>query len=230
MTVDQMRRAIDQVIEQKIDVNRFTFCGGEPILHRDLQQLINEVARLKTLHWGRVLTNGIPATDDLRAKIKMPDRRFTWVPNPLDDPEDPMSGKHDPGKRSNGRYHLPFWISPSDIGLEANFESCSVKGWPGVGLDSSGWSMCGKAVMFGKLFGIDPTIKEGDILEHIETPIQDICKHCQYGLLGPRRVRRRVSHDIDRRYKAGELPAISPTFVKAFKQHSESPLIQLQEF
>jgi hypothetical protein len=225
MTVDQMRRAVDQLIEQKVKITRFTFCGGEPVLHRDLQELIDEVARLPGLHLGRVLTNDMPVTKHLRDKIRLP-KRFRWVPNPLDDPSDPYSGKNDPTNRWKGRVHMPIWISPHDIGQEAKFENCTVRGWCGIGLDSTGFSMCGKAVMLGKLLGIDPTIKEGSIEEHIDKPIDDICKHCQYGIRDPKGMKR-----IAKRYKDGEYPdcegGISPTFKKAFAQHKEQPLIQI---
>lgn len=223
MTVDQMRRAVDQLLEQKVVVKRFTFCGGEPILHKHLQQLIDEVSRLPTLRWGRVLTNGLPHTKPLRDKIVLP-YRFTWVENPLDDPGDPTSGKNIASRRGNRRVHSPFWISPADIGKEANWDTCTVRGWCGVGLDSAGWSMCGKAAMFGRLFGIDPTQKEGDIESFVKTPIEDICKHCQYGLT------RKEQGEIAKRYRRGELPAVSETFQKAFGQHATQPLIQLEHY
>lgn len=238
MTVEQIRKAVDQLISQRIVVSRFTFCGGEPILHPDLQEMIDEVARLRTIRWGRVLTNGLPGTKAKRDRIKLP-YRFSWVENPLDNPDDPMSGKNDPTKRGNGRAHSPFWISPADVGMEAKFENCTVRTWCGAGLDSSGWSMCGKAVMLGKLLGIDPTMREGDIQKHIDTPIPEICKHCQYGLGGPRKRLKKgkggprmnlLAADIEQRYRSGELSAVSETFEKAFNQFNESgPLIQLQE-
>lgn len=224
MTVPQMKRAVDQLIEQKIHVPRFTFCGGEPILNKNLQGLIDEVARLPTLQFGRILTNGMPVSKPLRDKIKLPDKRFFWVENPLDDPNDPLSGKKQRRKRPNGRVHSPFWISPVDVGKHSEFKYCRVQGWCGIGLDSTGWSMCGKAVMFGKLFGIDPTMKEGDIIQHARTPIEDLCKHCQYGLEDGLKGER----ELYRLNKSGKLPDISPTFVEAFKRHKEcGDLVQL---
>ena len=224
MTVEQMRKAIDLLLEQEIRVPRFTFCGGEPILNKNLQGLINEVARLNTLKLGRVLTNGLATTEKLRDKIVMPDKRFKWIVNALDDIHNPLSGKNDRTKRPNGRVHNPFWISPADIGMEANFAHCAVQGWCGVGLDSTGFSMCGKAVMFGKLFGIDPTLREGDILQHVNTGIEEICKHCQYGLVGGEKDER----VIFKRHKAGELPEVSPTFERVFADHAKNgDLVQL---
>lgn len=229
MTVEQMRRAVDMLIDQGIEVRRFTFCGGEPILHPNLQELIDEVARLLDhgLRLGRVLTNSLPATKHLRDKIKLP-KKFKWVHNPLDDPSDPLSGKNDPKARPNKRFHTPFWISPADIGMESKFENCTVKNWCGIGLDAEGFSMCGKAVMLGKLLGIDASMKEGDIEQHVETPIEDICKHCQYGLPGPRGRRKGPQYEIYKRHEVGELPEVSETFEKAFAQHKEEPLVQLE--
>lgn len=223
MTIDQMRRAIDQILDQNIEITRFTFCGGEPIMNKNLQELIYEVDRLPTLQMGRgrVLSNGLKATQEARDKIELPDR-FRWIINPLDDIEDPLSGKSDKTKKWR---HLPFWISPDDIGMDARFKWCRVKHHCGFGLDSTGFSACGKAVMFGKLFGIDPTMKEGDIVKHVKTPIEDICKHCQYGLR-----RKSLIYGIADRYDAGELELISETFQKVFKTHKEQPLIELEQF
>jgi len=222
MTVEQIRTAVDMLIDQKITVRRFTFCGGEPILNKGLQDMIYEVARLPGLHMGRVLSNDLNASKSLRDKIVLPDDRFRWVLAPLDDPDDPLSGKNDPTKRGNTRTHQPFWISPHDLGMEANFEKCNVRGWCGIGLDSTGFSMCGKAFMFGELFGIETSKWDIDIKKHIKTAIPDICKHCQYGLGGVKGLKRKgPQHDIDRRYKAGELNDISPTFEKAFSDHAE---------
>jgi hypothetical protein len=236
MTVEQMRQAVDQLIEQKIDVRRFTFCGGEPIAHPHLQELINEAARLPGVRYGfRILTNGLRASEEKRAAIDLP-KRFQWVVNAIDDIDDPLSGKNDPLARPNRRYHTPFWVSPADVGLESKFENCTVKGWCGIGLDSTGWSMCGKARMFGELFGIDPSMKEGDIMQHVSTGIPEICKHCQYGLEDGGRSGRRMrgmkgpAHEIDRQVRQGKMASISPTFVAAFAQHKEQPLIQLERF
>lgn len=224
MTVEQVRRAVDQLIEQEIVVYRFTFCGGEPVLHTGLQEMIYEVARLSTLKLGRVLTNDMPATKAMRDKIDLP-KRFKWIPNPLDDPTDPYSGKNDPKVRFRGRVHQPFWISPADVGIESKFENCTVRGWCGIGLDAEGWSACGKAVMLGKLLGIDPTMREGSILEHAEKPINEICKHCQYGI-HPRQVKR-----LHWRHLKGELPEVTDTFEKAFACHNQGDqLVQLERY
>ncbi len=228
MTVSQMKKAIGQFLDQNIRVTRFTFCGGEPLLNKNLQELIYEVARLPSLKKGRVLSNGLNSTQHLRDKIIMPDRRFKWIINPLDNPDDPLSGKNDPTK---GKWrHLPFWISPKDIGIHAKFKYCRVRKHCGIGLDSTGFSMCGKAVMFGKLFGIDPTLKEGDITKHINTPIEDICEHCQYGVRN-----RKILYKIADKFEANEYDnvdeeGISETFQEAFKGHKQQPLIELGQF
>lgn len=226
MTVDQMKKAVDQLIEQKIWVKRFTFCGGEPVLHSGLQDMIYEVSRLLDygLVIGRVLTNDLPVAEKLREKIELP-YRFKWVRNPLDNPDDPLSGKNDPTKRNNKRYHQPFWISPADIGLDSKFEDCTVKGWCGVGLDAQGWSMCGKATMLGRLLEVPGVATwDCDIADWVNTGISDICKHCQYGLKG-----KEPKSRIYRRYVDGELPAITETFEKAFSKHKSGELVQLDE-
>lgn len=237
MTPEQMRRAVDMLINQKIDVRRFTFCGGEPIAHPQLQELIYEADRLPGVRYGfRVLTNGLRSSEDKRAAIKLP-KRFQWIVNAIDDIDDPLSGKKNPLARPNRRYHTPFWVSPADMGLEATFENCTVKGWCGIGLDSTGFAACGKMRMFSELLGVKGAcITEGDIMQHIAIPQPEICRHCQYGLpLGGRAGRRQKgmkgpAHEIDKAVRAGKMEAISPTFVAAFAQHKEEPLVQLGRF
>lgn len=229
MTLDQMKNAVDQLIEQNIHVTRFTFTGGEPVLHKDLQEMIYEVDRLPTLHNGNILTNGMKASQKMRDRIKLPPK-FRWKVNPLDDENDPYSGKNkrevDNIKiRGKKQVHLPYWISPADMGMEAKFEHCTVRGWCGIGLDSSGWQMCGKAAMFGALFGINASIQEGDILEHVNKPIDDICKHCQYGLKTGEEKKRAAKLYFD-----GKIPEVSPTFEKVFSDFNEGKeLVQLNE-
>lgn len=237
MTVDQMRRAVDQIIEQKLPVKRFTFCGGEPIMHPQLQELLNEVARIPRppLKIIRVLTNGLRKYALKRSAITLPDDRFHWIENPLDDIDDPLSGKNDPKQRPNRRYHLPFWISPADAGYESTFENCTVRSWCGIGLDYSGWSMCGKAALMGTLLGIDPCIRNGDIAAHVATPIPEICRHCQYGMEGKTGRQGQRKHgpvyEIERRHKEGELPSVSETWQAAFDRHARGEdLIQLEVF
>jgi len=237
MTIPQMKCAVDQIIEQKIRITRFTFCGGEPVLHKDLQVFIDEVARIPRLRECRILSNGLPVTQKMRDRIVLPNppgntRKFRWSISPLDDPTDPYSGKNDPKGRYKGRIHTPFWISPDDMGVESGFETCKTRWWCGVGLDSTGWSMCGKAVMLGNLLGITEgvSIKEGDIEEHIQKPINDICKHCQYGIKGKPVTRgkqgAREKKEIADAYFNGEISDISPTFEKAFAKHNN--LVQLE--
>ncbi len=218
MTTDQMRRAVDQAIDQNVHITRFTVSGGEPIVHKELQTIVDEVCRLPGLGQCRVLTNSLNSTKEKRDAIKLP-KQANWVEEPLDDSDDPLSGKNKPGARLRNRVHFPFWISPADLGLKSNWEKCPVRGWCGKGLDSSGWSMCGKAGEFGRLHGINPHMREGDIFKHVNTPINDICKHCVYGLgkTGQAKLNKAVTK--------GEIPyTMSPTYVKLFKEYKDNPI------
>ncbi len=83
--------------------------------------------------------------------------------------------------------------------------------------------MCGKAVMLGRLLGVEAAKADGDIVEHIETPLDEICKHCQYGLPG-----RNGPGEIAAEYAAGKHPDITPTFDEAFERQGDSELVQLE--
>lgn len=220
LTQEQMARAVDQCNQQQVKVDRVSISGGEPVMNKGLQGIVTEARRLEVRSGrrfiGRVLTNGMPRSKPLRDKIQMP-KGFNWFENPLDEPDDPKSGKNDPTKRF--RVHYPFFISPADIGIEAKWEWCGVRGWCGKGFDSSGWMMCGKAGMLGRLFQIDPHLRgDGDIFEHVNTPINDICRHCQYGMQ-----KKNAQQTIYEAYQRGELEAISPTFKKVLQRHAETP-------
>lgn len=220
MTTEQMHRARLQFNSQGLTSRRFTICGGEPILNKELQGIIDEAAQLNGRVCGRVLSNGLNKTEKHRGRIKMPNRRWQWIINPLDNLDDPLSGKNDSEKRPNQRVHLPFWISPIDIGLKGKWEDCSIRGWCGKGLDSSGWAMCGKAGMFGRLLGIDPYGRENvDINRHVMTGIPEICQLCQYGL------KEKVQGVIARDYWDGKFPfAVSPTFRRLFRKYRDNPI------
>ena len=213
MTVEMAKQRVDELLSQwsTVRVSRVTISGGEPVLNRQLQGIIDEFSRLKCR--GRVLTNDMPVTLELRDAITLP-VNWAWAPSPLDDPEDMKSGKNKPGVRWRNRVHTPFWVSPADEGIESKYEQCGVKYFCGKGLDSGGFSMCGQAPIIGRLLGIDPYMpNEPDILTQVITPKPEICKHCQYGLS-----KRNVKW-IRNRVNDGKITAISPTFAQAFEQH-----------
>lgn len=223
-TTEDIRVAVDELIRQGIRVNRFTISGGEPVLCRDLQGILDQLDRMPGAK--RVLTTGMDVIEPLRAKIRLP-KGASWVVSPLDNQANPLSGKNNRKHPSRKRYHLPYWLSPADIGLNATWEKCENRGWCGKGLDGQGWSMCGQAPILGAILGIDPYMPiraGGDIMAHVNTPIPEMCKHCQYGLT--KKERKGVYEAFDR----GELPEMSETF--AGKLRSEDgkvpslPIIQ----
>lgn len=210
MTGEKMCEYVDDLIEQRVRVNRLSLSGGEPVVNRELQEIIDESARVPGLKLCRILTNDLNSTREKRSKIKLPDERFQWHVAPLDDLDDPKSGKNKKGVRYRDQRHFPFWISPADIGIEASFHNCSVRKFCGRGLDNMGWSMCGQAPILGRVLGIDPYPKDGTILEKVNQPIEEICKHCVYGMGLPKR---------EQHHELWKQPfTISPTYQKAFKR------------
>lgn len=215
MKVEHARQAVDQLIAQNIGVHRVTISGGEPCMNSDLPGILQEFARLKTT--VRILTVGDPRTKSLRDSIALPNSKFKWVESPVDVPSDRASGKNSRSHESRKRFHRPYWISPADIGLEATYDKCANHGWCGRGLDNNGFTICGQAGILGPLLGIDPYLplsangSGSDIARHTTTAIPKMCKHCPYGLTKAERGRMYSAFD------RGDLPAVSETFVKAFK-------------
>lgn len=209
-TAADVRRGVDQAIDEGIRFKRITLSGGEPIVSKELQGVVNEIARMPGMQWCRVLSNGLNATQERRDAIQFPDERFDWVINPLDDPSDPKSGKNKrEARRYRRRIHTPYWISPVDHGMEGTFQNCSVRKFCGRGFDSHGYSMCGQAPILGRILGINPYCGQ-HIVERIYTPIPEICRHCIYGLSIV------DSSKLSSAAARGEISSVSPTYAKIF--------------
>lgn len=200
----QVKAAVDQVRDAGHYVTRCTLSGGEPLLNPYLQEIIQEADKLPGLRHGRVLTNDVER-DGVRKTLKLP-KRWEWVPAPIDDPTDPLSGKDQ---------HEPFFVSPADHGIHATWDNCSVRGYCGKGFDAYGWSMCGVAATIGRIIGVDPYWHDG-IQSHRKQ--EEICKHCIYGLT------RRQNKKLCSRVHNGELERISPTYKEGLKRHRKTPM------
>lgn len=182
MTEQLMKEYVDRAIAEDFKINRITLSGGEPILNHELQGILNQCGRLPYVDQGRVLTNDLNRTREQRSKIRMPNSKFDWAPAPLDNLDDPKSGKNKPGVRYRDRTHMPYWISPKDYGVESKFEWCSIRNFCGRGLDNVGWSMCGQAPILGRILSINPYLKRDTITEIVDTEVKGMCEHCIYGV------------------------------------------------
>jgi hypothetical protein len=180
-------------------ITSVTIGGAEALLNSDLQGIIKEVCKLPHLARGKILSNGL--NKKRRDEISLP-RRWKWQVSPLDDLTDPLSSKSS---------HVPFFVSPADIGLKSTYRVCRVKSRCGRGLDANGWSMCTLAGTLGRLLRINPYSLEGPVAT--ETP--GICQHCMYGLS------KRTIRDVYENYDG---PTTSKTYAKAFKEHIAEPM------
>ncbi len=205
-TAAQAKAAVDLIIKQRKRITRCTLGGGEPMLNKELQGIINEFDRLPGLRRGRVLTNG-QERGGPRLTIKLPPR-WIWVTAPIDDPSNPKSGK---------AAHDPFFISPADYGLHSEWQNCTVKSFCGRGLDAYGFSMCGVAATLGRLLGIDPYWQDGPQATRKQ---EEICKHCVYGMEG----RRKAQAQLTGRAHRGEIEPISKSYQEGLARHREAPM------
>lgn len=222
MTAWRMKKAVHRARRNGLKFARVTLSGGEPVVNKELQDIIEETSRMPGMEYCRVLTNDLDSTKEKREAIEFPDERFAWIKAPLDDTSDPKSGKNKPRKRYRDRIHLPYWISPADLGLESTFERCTVKSICGRGLDNKGYSMCGQAPILGRLLGVNPYPEDNDHLkEHINKPVPEICKHCIYGM------RKDDERGLRKAALKGNVPHISETYEKAFENADGPELVQL---
>lgn len=189
MTSEDMGRYVDQMLAERFPVTHVSVSGGEPVVNRELQGILWEIARLRARK-VRVYSNGLTSTQERRDSITLPDERFAWKVSPLDDVDDPTSGKNViPDDRSRRHVHLPCWTSPADVGVESSFWSCTVKCFCGKGLDKNDWTMCGQAPILGRVLGIDPYTQADTIREKVLTPIQEICRHCPWGIVAGKKAK-----------------------------------------
>jgi hypothetical protein len=210
-TAAQARAAVDLIIKQGKTISRCTLGGGEPLLNKELPEIINEFDRLPGLKRGRVLTNG-QQREGPRLSIQLP-KRWKWITAPIVDPSNPKSGKAE---------HVPFFVSPKDHGIYSAWKFCTVKGFCGKGLDAYGFSMCGVAATLARLLGINPYWQDGPQLMRKQ---EEICAHCPYGIQGNSRSERRANQrKLTDAAMRGEIPAISKTFQEGLKRHREQPM------
>ena len=221
MTEEMMREAARRCVRDNMKVRRITLSGGEPILNVELQGIIDACLDFPEMAKVRVLTNDMNVSREARSKINLPDERFHWVPSPIDDLDDPYSGKNlIDNDRVKNRIHHPFWISPDDLGMEASFKKCTIKWRCGRGVDAAGFSMCGQAGIMGRILGIDPYEHDPDasVKDHVLKPIDEICKHCKYGL------NKAEGKQFIRDTKDGTIPPeISPTWQAAIDKFQDEP-------
>lgn len=182
----------------KIKVYRLSVSGGEPLMHPNLEKVLQAFRRGWKIARLRVFSNGmIPRPLYIRQR----DYR-------------PVSIQEKKIK------HVPWYLSPVDLGIkpiEGFTCSCQVHRGCGREFDAYGFASCMQSVVIGRLLGTDV---------HKPYPVLfgdfDICKHCVYSL--PRRIRERLQQRALR--KKIEHP--TKTYREGMERERQEPLKQMK--
>lgn len=196
ITIDQFHRFIADVEEigmrrEKLDGKRLVFeevylTGGEPLLHKDIEAftvLAQDLVDAGFINKLQINSNLlIPASETLKPYIV----NFSTT-------------------EQKAEVHDTMLIHPSEWGAPpATFKSCNhYRKWTVV-LNWMGYSMCCAGDGYIRLFGLDHLIIDKLPLSPAEFPLKqmdDVCKHCPFGIPARPKEKDHDGHPISQVYK-----------------------------
>lgn len=178
MTVDQIRRFVDESIKLGWKWNWIKVLGGEPTLHPDLLPILEELGRYKRAHKGCVLeiiTNGFAdKTKETLSRIP------GWV------------RICNTAKTSREQDFDAYNVAPIDtqsFDRRQIIKACSITEYYGIGLTRYGLYQCGAGASIDRVFGYGIGIRRMEDLNrnHLDKQRAVLCALC--GHLCPIRTR-----------------------------------------
>lgn len=155
VTADQVRQMVEVMQRVGYRPRRINIAGGEPYVNKELNGIIEAVEPLKRN--VVVLTNCV-------TEYKLPKQKNgkrIWFRHAALEEKD----------------HVPFLVSPKDLGITDYRRSCAIQKKCGIAFDAFGFSMCPVAASLGHVLRINP---------YRQTPthdrIMEICDHCPHTL------------------------------------------------
>ena len=181
--------------QNQIRIRRLRISGGEPLLHPLFDELLQEIMKWWNPIVIRVFTNGII----------------------------PLSKKLDPGYgtiRLSGleekkRLHVPFYVSPVDLGIEPKhgfLDACGMTKGCGRSVNAFGFTPCQLYPHIGRLLGKDVHTARPKLFGDLE-----ICQHCICSLS------KREQRSIHEVIANGQIKYPTKTFSEGIKREQESP-------
>ena len=159
VTGEDVERFKQGVRRSPYRIARLKLSGGEPTLHRGLQEICRSLVELRQerlLESVVVVTNGSTRGPDL-----------------------PLGCRY----RRTGTekaHHEPHLVSPHDMFVRGELQVCGIQKTCGVCFDKPGWTFCGLAWQFGQILSID--VHSEDITVERDGRI---CQHCIWSLPSP---------------------------------------------
>lgn len=161
MSIDQIKRFVNDSIKLNWFWKRISLIGGEPFLHQELEKIIFEIERYYSFNkkcMVNIITNGL-----VKPKIFVP----SWV------------NVYSSNKKSSIQFHDNFNMAPIDYGIN-NAPYCDIPWRCGLGLTKYGIFPCGAGASICRVFGFDigiinlQELKKDNIFEQLKF----ICKYC----------------------------------------------------
>jgi organic radical activating enzyme len=139
MTMEQIRKFIEEVRSSKVPVNKVMIIGGEPTVHPNFQEIVislyESLVKTQKIKILKITTNGIREIPESIRHL------------PIDIKKSPLSEKK----------HRCQFIAPRDTGQE--MQSCDVPYVCGMALNCFGYSPCGAGAAIARLFGMRDFIR-----------------------------------------------------------------------
>ena len=165
MGLDQVKKFVDESIEAKHQWRRIDVIGGEPTLHPEFGQILEEIKRYR--EWAnrckvRVTSNGT-GEKVKRVLAQVPD----WI--------EVRNSEKEKGKRKFEAVN----DAPIDKGIKDAL-SCSIPWRCGLGLSRYGYFLCGAGASIARVFGLGCGVRSIDRLtiEALQTQQKELCKLC----------------------------------------------------
>jgi len=165
MSLEQVKKFVDESIEIKHQWRRIDVIGGEPTLHPEFGQILEEIKRYKD--WAkrckvRLTSNGTGE------KVK---RVLSQIPEWVE----VRNSEKEKGKRKFEAVN----DAPIDKGIKDAL-SCSIPWRCGLGLSRYGYFLCGAGASIARVFGLGCGVRSIDRLtvEALQEQQRQLCKLC----------------------------------------------------
>ena len=163
MSVEQIRKFIDESIGH--EWKRIDIIGGEPTLHPDLAEILQEVKRYKDVHPKckiRLTSNGVGAHVQ-RVLAEIPD----WIEVRNSD------------KEKGQRKFEAVNVAPRDERVKHAL-ACSIPWRCGLGLSKYGYFLCGAGASVARVHGLNVGIRQlSDLtIDALQAQQKILCSYC----------------------------------------------------
>lgn len=169
LSLEQLRKFIQESSSRGLQWKRIRVCGGEPALHPEFVHIIDELLAFKRSICPHVtievITNGFgKKVDDILAQIG-------------------GSVKvHNTAKKSRNQDFAPFNLAPRDFARYSCSDfscGCLIPFKCGMGLSPYGYYQCAIAASIDRVFGLDIARKSlPDLSDSMRDQTEALCRYC----------------------------------------------------